>query len=156
MTDEQHGMTLDVAVRILLNECEAKDGDGDYFHEGDVVEAMRLGANAIQESKHLRDQLIEALDLIANCAQAAVGRGMCRGGREMGDATRGLYEKFKVKRTDGRSAKGEKHEGCSYFVLDLTHDPFAWPAIHAYAMACEVKFPQLAADLRVRWIKEAP
>ena len=38
---------------------------------------------------------------------------------------RGLYEKFAVERTDGKSKIGEKHEGCEYFVLDLTHDPHA-------------------------------
>ena len=58
-----------------------------------------------------------------------------------------LYEKFTVFRTDGRDAPGEKHAECDYFVLDLTHDPFALPAIRAYADACREKFPTLAADL---------
>ena len=40
----------------------------------------------------------------------------------MGDPTRGLYDKFYVKRTDGKSEPGQKHENCKYFVLDLTHD----------------------------------
>lgn len=51
----------------------------------------------------------------------------------MGDKTSGLYQKFIVTRTDGSSEEGGKHEGCKYFVLDLTHDPHAIPAIKAYA-----------------------
>jgi hypothetical protein len=64
----------------------------------------------------------------------------------MGDRTRGLYEKFRVERTDGESAPGGKHEGCEYFVLDLTHDPHALPAILAYAKSCESEYPMLASD----------
>lgn len=60
----------------------------------------------------------------------------------------GIFEKFKVKRNDGRDAPGEKHDGCAYFVLDLRHDPYAWPALDAYAKACASEYPQLAADLR--------
>lgn len=63
---------------------------------------------------------------------------------------RGIYGKFKIERTDGQSARGRKHEMCSYFVLDLTHDPHAIPAILAYAESCEADFPRLAVDLRTR------
>jgi len=65
----------------------------------------------------------------------------------MGDRTRGLYGKFRIERTDGKSAPGEKHDGCEYFVLDLTHDPHAPPALRAYADACRAGYPLLAADL---------
>lgn len=64
------------------------------------------------------------------------------------DAEQGVYEKFRVERTDGRSAPGEKHHGCTYFVLDVDHDPYARPALKAYADSCESAFPALAADLR--------
>lgn len=64
------------------------------------------------------------------------------------DKNRGLYEKFLVERTDGRSKRGEKHFLCEYFVLDLDHDKFARMALEAYANACEFEFPVLAADLR--------
>ncbi len=66
----------------------------------------------------------------------------------MGDKSRGIYNKFHIERTDGKSAPGEKHHGCGYFVLDLTHDPHAIPALRAYADACEAEYPLLAADLR--------
>lgn len=59
----------------------------------------------------------------------------------------GLYRKFKVERTDGSSAPGGKHEHCEYFVLDLTHDKFAIPALQAYAKACRGEYTALACDL---------
>jgi hypothetical protein len=74
--------------------------------------------------------------------------GMFSGGRTGHDRNEGLYGKFTVKRTDGTDAIGGKHENCTYFVLDLTHDPHARPAVLTYADACEGQFPKLAADLR--------
>lgn len=59
----------------------------------------------------------------------------------------GLYRKFDVRRTDGSSEPGGKHEDCCYFVLDLTHDKHAIPALRAYAKACREEYPNLAADL---------
>jgi hypothetical protein len=59
----------------------------------------------------------------------------------------GVYEKYIVKRTDGKDGPGERHAECSYFVLDLTHDPFAIPAIKAYAQACEDQYPILSEQL---------
>lgn len=53
----------------------------------------------------------------------------------MGDKSRGLYPegKFVVLRKDGTDQPGGKHDGCKYFVLDVTHDPHAIPALRAYA-----------------------
>ena len=65
----------------------------------------------------------------------------------MSDKQRGLYGKFSVGRTDGTDAPGKKHDGCEYFVLDLTHDDYAIPALIAYAKACRKEYPALAADL---------
>ena len=65
----------------------------------------------------------------------------------MGDRTKGLYNKFVVYRTDGKSAHGAKHYGCEYFVLDVDHDKYAVPALRAYAEHCEAEYPALAADL---------
>jgi len=61
----------------------------------------------------------------------------------------GAFRKFEVRRVDGKDALGEKHHNCVYFVLDLSHDPFAIPAMHAYAAACEKTHPALAHDI---WI----
>lgn len=63
------------------------------------------------------------------------------------DTERGIYRKFEVRRTDGSSGPGGKHERCTYFVLDLKHDPHAIPALRAYAQACRETHPELAYDL---------
>lgn len=61
--------------------------------------------------------------------------------------SRGLYEKFRVERTDGSSAPGGKHENCHYFVLDIGCDLHVIPALIAYAKSCRTDYPQLARDL---------
>lgn len=66
----------------------------------------------------------------------------------------GLYRKFNVERTDGSDRDGGKHEGCEYFVLDTKHDRFAAGALIAYARACEDTHPELAADIRSRYLKD--
>lgn len=63
------------------------------------------------------------------------------------DADKGVYAKFKVTRTDRSTRKGGRHAHCAHFVLDLNHDPFAIPALKAYANACRKQFPALARDL---------
>jgi hypothetical protein len=60
----------------------------------------------------------------------------------------GIYQKFNVTRTDGKDAPGGKHEGDEYFVLNLTTDKHAIPAIATYAESCAADYPALAADLR--------
>ena len=64
------------------------------------------------------------------------------------DKELGLYGKYTVRRVDGSSGPGCKHEKCFLFVLDLDHDEFAVEALEAYAGACEKEYPHLAADLR--------
>lgn len=94
------------------------------------------------EIGELKAKLLAAAERIAEQSECLSRRA------EKPDAARGLYEKFRVTRLDGTDGPGGKHEGCRYFVLDLTHDPFAFPAIRAYARACEATLPVLAADLR--------
>jgi hypothetical protein len=68
----------------------------------------------------------------------------------MDNKERGLYGKFIIERTDGKSAAGEKHDGCQYFVLDLTHDPLAYNAARVYAKnAMKAGYTELAHDLIV-------
>ncbi len=80
------------------------------------------------------------------------------------DTKRGLYRKFYVQRLSEQDATDDrlhltdcagcpvtpspKHASCRYFVLDLEHDRFAGPALRAYAYACALDFPKLAADIR--------
>lgn len=59
-----------------------------------------------------------------------------------------LAGKYVVARKDGSDGPGGKHDGCDYFVLDLTHDPYAVDAALAYAQACRHTHPQLAVSLR--------
>lgn len=63
-----------------------------------------------------------------------------------------LFNKFEVRRVDGaeHDPKSKHHGGCDYFVLDVSHDPYALPALVAYADACRATHPQLAASLRER------
>jgi len=62
----------------------------------------------------------------------------------------GLYQKFSVARTDGQDAPGQRHHGDEYFVLNLTTDKHAIPALAAYAESCAADYPRLAEDLRVK------
>lgn len=63
--------------------------------------------------------------------------------------TTGIYHKFNVSRVDGTDQPGQKHDGCQYFVLDLTHDKHAPAAMAAYAASCRENYPALAADCEV-------
>lgn len=63
----------------------------------------------------------------------------------------GVYRKFNVSRTDGRDLPGGDRHGAEYFVLDVTHDKFAKPALAAYAAACRNDYPALADDMVRRY-----
>lgn len=60
------------------------------------------------------------------------------------DRQRPFYEKYQVKRIGGTPGK---HDGCLFFVLDLSHDPYSIPALRAYATVCRPEFGPLARDL---------
>lgn len=64
----------------------------------------------------------------------------------------GLIDKFKVERLTP-SRRNIEHDGCFYFVLDLTHDAAAGPALMAYADQIEDQYPKLAGELRQK-VKE--
>lgn len=68
----------------------------------------------------------------------------------MDDINRGMYQKFVVHRVDRQDFPGKKHYNCRYFVLDIDHDPYARPALIAYADSCENEYPKLAADIRAQ------
>jgi hypothetical protein len=68
----------------------------------------------------------------------------------MGDKSLGLLPegKFHVERLDGTDGPLQKHNGCRYFVLDVTHDPHAQPALRAYAESARADgFQSLADDI---------
>lgn len=59
----------------------------------------------------------------------------------------GLYQKFDVKRRDGRDQPGGDRENAVYFTLDVLNDPFALSAIAGYRIMCEGTCPRLANEL---------
>lgn len=69
------------------------------------------------------------------------------------DTKRGLYAKFNVERLS--DPKG-KHLSCDYFVLDMDHDKHALAAIAAYADSCALDYPDLARDLRRKYLSPSP
>lgn len=72
----------------------------------------------------------------------------------MSDKERGLYGKYIVQELDEvGELKAKQHEG-RYFVLKVEKDPFAIPAMKAYARACADEYPQLAADIN-EWVAQA-
>jgi hypothetical protein len=50
----------------------------------------------------------------------------------------GFGDKFEVRRTDGSDQPGGRHHGCTYFPLDLTHDPIAREVALQYALKVAV------------------
>lgn len=65
------------------------------------------------------------------------------------DKTRGLYNKYRVERVDGK-VKGP------YFVLGYTTDPHARAALATYAASCRQSNAALAADLQAELLKSVP
>lgn len=65
--------------------------------------------------------------------------------------SQGLFAKFTIRRNDGSDLDGGRHHGCKYFVLDISHDPYAEAALLAYAQACRETHPQLAADIEAQF-----
>lgn len=59
----------------------------------------------------------------------------------------GLYQKFNVSRRDGRDLPGGDRSNAAYFVLDVANDPYALPALKAYADSCRATLPLLADQL---------
>lgn len=61
--------------------------------------------------------------------------------------TSSIYKKYNTHRTDGKSAPGERHANCEYFVLDLTHDVHCIDALTGYAVSCSTTHPKLSRDI---------
>lgn len=61
------------------------------------------------------------------------------------DPEQGLYRKYDVTRLNDPAGK---HKDCTYYILDLDHDPHSVAALMAYAKSCEAQYPTLAFDLR--------
>lgn len=59
----------------------------------------------------------------------------------------GLEDRYEVKRRDGSSDPGGKHENCRYFVLDIYHDRHALTALQAYIQSAQFEYTELCKDL---------
>ena len=68
----------------------------------------------------------------------------------------GLHGRYEVRRVDGSSEPGGKHEKCEVFVLDLTHDKFALHALEKYAEVCAYDYPLLYDDLNDKIARLSP
>lgn len=60
---------------------------------------------------------------------------------------RGLHGKFIIARRDNKHLLGQKHHGCDYFVLDLTHDQHGIQVVRYYATLCREDRPQLSQEI---------
>lgn len=63
------------------------------------------------------------------------------------DTEQGLYEKYRVYRTDGLDNVGGPRADDKYFVLNLTRDPHAKPAMAAYAASVNPTHAILSTDM---------
>jgi hypothetical protein len=129
----------------------------DSQRRGELVLAA-FGRRIMAESAHRRMVLARAS---AGLPPLEAKPGKAEEGRpELGQPTdlpprdmsvaaqlQGVFRKYHVRRVDGRDAPGGDRHGDEHFVLNLTRDPHAVPAIAAYARSCEGEFPQLAKDL---------
>ena len=70
----------------------------------------------------------------------------------MSQRNKGLFNKYRVYRTEENDVKSHsKHIDCDYFVLDLTHDVHAIPALKAYAESARKDgYEQLADDIETK------
>lgn len=142
----QHSRKGTFVARII--DIKAGSGDTEWV-EAEIVDGAAAALNPNNRA-YVGDTL-------------TVRRGLCRF-FEMPEAfperdperpaeEQGLFRKFVVMRVDGSSREGGKHHGCEYFVLDMRCDPFAVPALRAYAEACAETHPALADDLRT-WLAD--
>ncbi len=138
----------------------------------DVIDRINDEGGYLMQQGFMDAAVADAARGVMDLYRAALDRGAvpgygptgARGGA--GDLTdsalgplvdrRGLLHKYDVVRTDGSSAPGGKHDSCAYFVLDMTHDPHAQPALTAYADDAEQQRPSLVADLRARYDLPTP
>jgi len=89
--------------------------------------------------------LIKALRLYAEKAGKFLEDGVAEDFEEaLRDEERGLYRKYYVRKLNDPTGK---HKNCFFFVLDLTHDPYAIQAAQTYADACRGRYPILAKEL---------
>lgn len=134
-SDDEASYRADLLFKTIRDSIGGRVVAGDRFRASlaagvpkasdDVLEFM---AGLIAEEQRRRRQ-----DATLAAASAAF---------DQEEPPRGLYQKYIVKRTDGRELKGGRA-----IVLELG-DLRTWPALHAYAWTMETANPELARCIR--------
>lgn len=126
------------------------DGVGDVdFDEEAAVNASACGREEPNDDDYLA--AARTAILVAIAIDTAIAASQGSDAAMANDSECGLYRKYRVERLHDPTGK---HARCDYYVLDLTHDPHAIPALRAYADSCAADYPHLAADLRA-WADDA-
>ena len=92
-------------------------------------------------------EAVEYFEFITAVRAALTAQGLPERDQSKPAEQQGIFRKFEVSRVDGSDALGGKHHNCEYFVLDITHDPYALNALDAYAKACSETHQQLSVEL---------
>ena len=147
MTEQRYGYCDEIAAIVDMSKLTIEGGE--EMTTDDVVERLnQLDAkNAALKRENKRLSKIERVAryyLENGEPELADELESLLKERTMTDKERGLYRKYRVSRLDDVEGK---HNECFYFVLDTVHDPFATPALRAYANACREEFPVLAQDI---------
>jgi hypothetical protein len=137
------------AARVNLAKLENYFEEYGAEHLADCPEDDTCECPLVVELNASLRVLQETLSALDASPEPAEGEPTCKPDLQVvdADAQRGLYRKYRVERLNDPTGK---HRDCTYFVIDEVHDPFANPALRAYADACEETYPQLATDLRAR------
>lgn len=130
-------MSFTAGFRTLARMTLGDDIQGRPIGDCSALELIDAVRQHISEQVGARDSAIEeGSEIIAELDAAQKGQ------------PDGLYGKFRVSRVDGRDAPGGDRADAYYFVLDRTYDPYALPALEAYAGACYDELPELSEDLK--------
>jgi hypothetical protein len=140
-----------VTVKRRCSDCKACNSES-YAVQGDSGHYVYCEHPSLPERKYIGDTHWDTPDWCPAAAPTTQpAPQLPERDASVPAEQQGLFRKFDVRRVDGSDKPGGKHHGCTYFVLDVDHDPCARPALAAYAAACEATHPALAADLLTKW-----
>lgn len=154
----KHGITRKVRYGLIALQWEAVEWMAEHGDSTSVELAEALDLSLTEMSFVLKsgvlakrigwelgpDDKVLYHSIVARTTAEKIGRTSGMGFKELG-----LYRKFLVNRTDEKDKPGEKHHGCEYLVLDLTHDGSALQTALKYADVVEKDgYKRLAEDLR--------
>lgn len=144
---------------VAASGVEPTHMDGKKVHDFPVVWVVKFGKRGLvrvpwpaEDVRHAPPGVPDDFEEIERLRKE-LSRGRCLSGRESTEATvadtteRGLYEKYRVERTDGKGVGR-----CIVLELD---DRNSWPALLTWAETVEAEgYVALAADVRA-WVLQA-